>query len=223
MMVAGVDGCRAGWLVAVARDDTVELSIATSIVDVIARFRSGELTAVAIDMPIGLPDGGPRACDVEVRRRLGPRRSSVFPTPARCTLDAGDYVDACERSFAVCGRRLSKQAFHLLPRIADLDAAITPDDQRGVVEAHPELALARLHGQPMAHPKRTAAGHAERLEVLRSAGLALPERRPMGAGRDDVVDAVALTTVARRVAEGVAERVGDATRDARGLRMEIVV
>lgn len=223
MRVAGVDGCRAGWVVAVSDGCATELHVVLSIVDLVAACRRGELAAVAIDIPIGLPDDAPRACDVEARKLLGPRRSSVFPAPPRCTLAASDYIDACERAFAACGRRISKQAFHLVPRIADVDAAITPDDQHVIVEAHPELAFARLHGRPMTHPKRTAEGYAERAAVLARNGLVAPTRPPSGAARDDVLDALVLTTVAQRVAEGRAEHVGDQTRDARGLLMAIVV
>jgi predicted RNase H-like nuclease len=52
----------------------------------------------AIDIPIGLPGGRPRTVDGEARRLLGPRASSVFPAPARGTLDASSYEEACEAS-----------------------------------------------------------------------------------------------------------------------------
>ena len=41
---------------------------------------------VGIDMPIGLIDGPPRACDVAARKYLGRAGSSVFPAPPRASL-----------------------------------------------------------------------------------------------------------------------------------------
>ena len=203
--VAGVDGCRGGWVV--AHHGTVQVLAAFT--DVLTL----DVEVIAVDMPIGLPDAGPRACDVEARGRLGPRRSSVFAAPVRSVLHERSYADALARHRATDGRGLSKQAFHLLPKIAEVEAAL--DDR--VIEAHPELAFARLLGAPARHPKRTPAGRAERLAAL---GLA-SRPRVRGAAPDDVLDAIALTHVARRVLAGDAERLGDGGRDGRGLRMAI--
>jgi predicted RNase H-like nuclease len=51
----------------------------------------------------------------------------------------------------------------------------------------------------------------------------LIERPVRGAAGDDVLDACALTLIARRLATGAVERLGDGRRDAKGLRMEIVI
>jgi predicted RNase H-like nuclease len=196
----------------VAGDDgSVEL--ADGLDDVFAEVRAGRLDAVAIDMPIGLPAraGERRACDVAARRLLGPRRSSVFPASARCFLGAATFA-------AVTG--MPVQAFHLLPRIGEVDRLIDPSLQDAVVESHPELAFMRLNrGAPLTTAKRTPEGIAERAALL---GLATLPAAPRGARTDDVLDALALVHTARRIAAGTAERLGDPTaRDARGLRMEI--
>ena len=190
----------------------------------IADVDAGRLAALAVDMPMGLPDDGPRACDLAARRRLGVRRSSVFPTPVRAALGAPTYVEALARSRAACGRGLSRQAFNLLAKMAELDAVIRPDLQDRVVEAHPEMAFARLAGGPCLHPKRTPEGRAERLALLDRAGLGdLAALRLPGAAPDDILDAAALTLTAARVRDGEVERLGDGARDARGLRMEVAV
>ena len=194
------------------------LADATAIVEVIVIERFADVVALgcdafAVDMPIGLLEHGPRACDVEARRRLGPRRSSVFPTPLRPMLAATTYAEA----LAVGG--LSKQAFNLLPKIREVDAVMTPDKQKQIAEVHPELCFARLRGQPCAAPKRTPEGRAERVAAL---GVALG-RPPSGAAWDDVLDACALVETARRLADRDVERLGDGARDARGLRCEIVL
>jgi predicted RNase H-like nuclease len=198
--LAGVDGCRVGWVV--ASDAGIE--VVPALEDVIPRF-----DAIGIDIPIGLPESGPRTCDVEARRRLGPRRSSVFPAPRRSLLACRDWAAASG---------VSRQAFNLLPKIVEVDALLSSPMQDRVLEVHPELAFAALNaGAPMAHPKRTALGRAERLVAL---GLD-DAPRVRGAAPDDVLDALAVLASMRRWAEGRAERLGDGAVDARGLRMEI--
>jgi predicted RNase H-like nuclease len=195
---AGVDGCRGGWVVATS-DGAIR---------VVPRFPDVLDLAdgvVGVDMPVGLPDvGRRRACDVEARARLGPRRSSVFPAPTRDALAATSFADV---------RGLSLQAWHLVPKVREVDAVWTAR----VVEVHPELVLAVLGGAPMARPKRTAEGRAERLAVL---GLSSVSRLP-GAAPDDVIDALACLHGALRVAAGTALVLGDASLDARGRPMRI--
>ena len=92
---------------------------------IIADLDSGRLGAVAIDIPIGLPDEGSRRCDLEARKLIGPRRSSVFPAPFRSVLGALTYEDAAARCRAVSGKSLSLQAFGILPKIAEVDRLMT--------------------------------------------------------------------------------------------------
>lgn len=83
--VAGVDGCRAGWVW--FRVDLPSLVTSVEVADLPQRLRDRPegLVALAVDIPIGLLNGT-RACDTAARRLLGqPRGSSVFPksTPGR--------------------------------------------------------------------------------------------------------------------------------------------
>jgi predicted RNase H-like nuclease len=178
---------------------------------------------VAVDMPMGLADRERRRCDMEARRLLGPRRSSVFPTPVRAVLGCETYAEALAVSRAVCGRGLSKQAWFLVPKIRELDGLVR-DLPAGVLsEVHPELAFAALAGGPLADPKRTAPGRAARLAALAPviADLdALAARRLPGAAPDDVLDACALAWSARRLAHGGGNRVGDEV-DSTGLPMTV--
>lgn len=222
MLVAGVDGCRAGWTVALAdsHDATVvEVVVVSTFAEVVARL-DRDVATIAVDMPIGLPDAGTRACDVAARRLLGPRRSSVFPAPPRPLLDCTAYHEALRRKRSIDGTGLSKQAFHLLPKIVEVDAAITPELQERVVEAHPELAFRRLAGAPL-ESKHRRDGLDQRVRLVQRFVGARPPARLRGSGPDDVLDAVALTVTARALERGAAERLGDGSRDARGLVMEI--
>jgi predicted RNase H-like nuclease len=244
--LGGVDGCRGGWVLVTTglrpgSPTTVE--VLATFAEIVDRVKRGDLDRVGVDMSIGLPASGRRACDGAARARLGARRSSVFPTPPRPLLSVTDYAEALARSRAIDGRGLSKQAFFLLPKMAEVDAAITPGLQSAIFECHPESCFATLAGAPLSTPKRSAAGQAERAALLSPAfgdGLSLafgdglsarpkidpeicPRFHPAGAAADDVLDAFAVAEAARRHHRGTAVVLGDGALDARGLRMEIIV
>jgi predicted RNase H-like nuclease len=207
--LAGVDGCRGGWVVAC--EDGV------SVVAAFAEVLAGGFDVAAVDIPIGLPaDSTPRACDVAARALLGRgRASSVFPAPRREALAWRSWAEASGMSI---------QAFNIMAKVREVDALMTTSLQDRVVEAHPEVAFALLAGGPMAASKKTAAGRAERRAALASVGLdgVVPMERLQGAAVDDLLDACALLWTAGRVARGEAVRLGDGGVDQRGLRMEIV-
>ncbi len=231
--VAGLDGCRAGWVLATVRcaptdapSPRIEIRVIEGLETVADELASGRLSAAGIDIPIGLPPGGPRACDVAARRMLGPRRSAVFPAPARAVLPAAGYEDACARSRVASGKAISKQLYNILPKIREVDRLLV----RGLrLRAHlfemcPELSFAVLKGEAMRHAKRTGEGRAERLAALRSVFGDVAElvaRPPAGAARDDVLDALVGAWTAGRFARGTHLRLGGEF-DATGLRMEIV-
>jgi predicted RNase H-like nuclease len=218
--VAGVDGCRAGWVVTISDGVDLELRVVEHFEHVVSLLDEG-VEAIAVDIPIGLPDRASRRCDIDARRELGPRRSSVFPAPPRSLLQTTDYPAALAAKRALDGTGLSKQAFFLLPKIAEADAAMTAELQRAVVESHPELAFARLAGAPLSSSKRTPAGMAERRSVLEAVHGPIRSPLPRGAARHDVLDALALTCTARHLASGSDRRLGDAARDRHELIMEI--
>src|SRR4029077_5268811 len=112
---------------------------------------------VAVDVPIGLTESGPRECDVEARRVLGaPRASSVFPAPVRACLSATTYAQACEAHHRADGRRMSRQAFGILNKIREVNEMLMRDTrlQSRVREVHPEVCFAHWNrGKPMSHRK----------------------------------------------------------------------
>ena len=158
---------------------------------------------IAVDMPIGLPAEGRRACDTEARAMLGPRRSSVFPVPTRRALAATAFAEV---------RGLSIQGWNLVPKIREVDACW----ESRVVECSPELTFTVLAGAPMQHNKRTAEGRAERRAVLGDVVT-----RSKGAATHDVLDAHACLRTARRVVTGSAIELGDGTFDAIGRPMRV--
>jgi predicted RNase H-like nuclease len=218
--VLGVDGWRGRWVGALLDGRTVGL---VDLPDARAVLAVPGVEVVAVDMPIGLADDGPRACDVAARARLGRAGSSVFPAPVRAVLGTDDYAEARRISVAATGgTSLSAQAFQLVRSIRSLDEALGDPPAGHVVEVHPELAFRALD-PAVTDPKGTARGLAQRLAALRpvmdvdAALLAAPPRVPAV----DALDACAAAWSARRVADGAAECVGDGSRDARGRPMRI--
>ncbi len=189
-----------------------------------------DAACIAVDIPIGLSDGPPRLCDVEARRALGPRRSSVFPAPQFKLISISGYPEALALSRRLYYKGISRQAFGIYPKIAEVNAIMTPELQERVVEVHPEVSFWALDNyRPMTYPKRTAEGFEERHNLLLAAlGGSLPTRAQAGsavrgAGADDLLDATVAAWSTRRFAEGIAGRLpSEPPTDARGLRMEMI-
>jgi predicted RNase H-like nuclease len=185
---------------------------------------------VAVDVPIGLLERGARQCDVEARRLLGVRRSSVFTPPLRPMLVAVSRAAASRVRHRLEGKRVSIQAWAIVPKIREVDRLLRGDPARRRIirEAHPELCFFFLNGgRPMREPKKTAGGQAERVALLGrwcgAAPGALDERRRLGCQADDIVDALVLLWTAERIERGEAITIpASPPRDACGLRMEMV-
>jgi predicted RNase H-like nuclease len=226
VQIAGVDGCRGGWVIVTAAIDGGASSVErVSRLDALfEQVRAGEFVAVAIDMPIGLPSHSRRASDAQLRVHLAGRRSSVFPTPPRSVLGATDYRDALARCREATGVGLSKQAWNLVDKIREVDRLITRDLQPRVSEAHPESSFTELAGAPLGARKVTSEGRQQRTQLLLPSFPDVAEHvahhKSIAA---DVLDAFAAAWTSRRMATGTARWFGDDERDARGLRMTVAV
>ncbi|MEO6124053.1 MAG: DUF429 domain-containing protein [Ilumatobacteraceae bacterium] len=216
---AGVDGCNGGWVVATRAGVHIERAISTVI--------DHGYDAVAIDMPIGMPASTARQSETEARRYLSPRGSTVFPTPVRACLQATDYLDACAISLAERGVKLSKQSYAILPKIAEVDRALTPQHTSRVAEAHPECSFVVMNDERPLATKHSADGIAQRCALVRRHfGVEASALRMHGlsATLDDVLDAYAMLWTAERFAAGIHQTLpsnGDEF-DERGLPMRIV-
>lgn len=233
--VAGVDGCRNGWMVVLWHPSSA--SVRRRMVNTAnALVHLPETPAiVGVDMVIGCPDAAEpdgRQCDRAARQLLGhPRGTSVFSPPAYDALWAETYEEAVRRNRASGPEApgLSKQTFHLFPKLRELAECMTPPRQERIREVHPELAFYAMNGDaPVEASKHTDAGRARRLDLLSAHGF--PDVRsvaePRGAtGLDDVLDAHAACWTARRIHDGTAERCpplpSPAPCNDRDLRMEI--
>lgn len=207
--VLGLDGTPQGWMAVVLCDGQLaDAFVATSASEALA---GAGPAVVAADMPLGLVDRPVRDADAAVRRQLAGAASTVFNPPPRAVVEAwrrGEvtgHAEATAMARAVTGSGLSRQAWSLVAKIAELDAlAVTWGDR--LVECHPELVFRQLAGGRLPR-KRSWDGLMRRRGLLAGAGVAIPDALGSGgerAGPDDVLDAAACAWVAAGLAAGEA-------------------
>lgn len=244
-VVAGVDGRRGGWAVALAEAPdtppatgrgrglrprvtwrTVPGQDAAGFAAVLALCRDAGAVAVGLDCPTGLPENDWRACDLLAKRRLGRASARVFLAPPRAVLEAPTYAQArLVARDTLGGRGISAQTYGLRRVVLAVDEALRARVPGAdlVVEVHPELSFMALAGRAPGDPlpsKKTSQGRAARLAALAGwLGAAALDGAPDG---DDHLDALATAWTAARWARGEAEVLGG-DADAAGLPVRIVV
>lgn len=228
--IASVDGCKRGWLCLVQDATGSVMSACFDAANALFAQTPGP-AVLPIDIPIGLPDAGPRACDREARTFIGPRRNSVFSAPIRPVLSARSWEEACSIRYRVEGKRMSKQAWEITHKIAEVDRALRADPLRHtwVREVHPEVSFRAWHGTPLAYAKKKPGGRAIRAELVaqRFGNDAFHDVRAKyrrsEVADDDILDAFAALWTAERIQRGRAGTLPAAVpTDSEGLRMEIV-
>ena len=242
----GVDGCRSGWFsVGFDAFGGYELKVFPAFSELLDYYSKAKL--VLVDIPIGLPEGPEgRECDAKARELLGDRRSSVFSAPTRQTVEQaaespGDYDCAKEVEQHVTktdlnpdGKGISRQAFAIAPKIAQVDRLLRCRDSNAtpeVREVHPEACFWALNGQKaMKFNKKDGAGEMERIRVLerfepRTRAMYHEARRRFvggGVGKDDILDAL-VAAVTARCCHGRLRTIPKCPpTDCKGLPMEMV-
>ena len=219
----GVDisaGRWAGVLLGERRDFCI---VADDIASLVEQARTHEpLAAIAIDVPIGPPITGVRACDTAARAALPGRGSTLFTTPSLAALEvarshgfaAAGYGEASAVNLEAQGIRLTKQSYGLAAKIVDVHDWLAAGGADGtpVVECHPELSFAHLANprapSPQPFAKKTWEGMRRRIKMLHGAGIDVQYLRDETGliGADDLVDAAVCAWTARRYAAGNAVR-----------------
>lgn len=228
-IVAGVDGCRAGWVVATGVVDPVGIrAVSVACIETFEEIFDGGYAVIAVDIPIGLPERaepGGRSADRAARTMLGARRSSVFSPPIRALLGSVDYRDALcvMRASSEHGLGLTKQCWNIIPKIREVDEIIRRTPDAGVYECHPEVCFCAMAGRPMTHRKASPEGAVERQGVLHDAGIE-PQVGPIrGAKIDDILDAHACLWTAARIQRGESRQLpAEFEFDGAGVPMRIV-
>jgi predicted RNase H-like nuclease len=228
-LVAGVVPTKAGWLVASAKLQGIQMhpnepELLENLADVLDYRPSFKV--IALNAPIGLleeaTEGG-RVCDREARQLIGWPRCGAVPTPpVRKALGASTYEQAARLSGG-----MGAVTWGLLARYAEVEREMASYRQRVVFEVQPELSFYQLNTDlPMRFPKRTHIGMEERMALLKTrlSGMErivdaeLPNVKPW-----QLIDAAVCLWATRRIASRALTRIpADPEWDERGLRMELV-
>jgi predicted RNase H-like nuclease len=218
----GLDGFSKGWVAVDIDGDAREISFHGDV----ASALSVRFDRAGIDIPIGLTDHGERACDRLARDRLRPHGSRVFSGARRWLWQ--EFSDPDKANIEALRRgqtRVSRQLWHLGPKIVEVDAFLRADRSRDVREVHPELVFLRLNGGKPLPPKKSEEGDSLRRRLLKRRGFRQIDvwltktRVGTGAKRDDVLDACAVAIAACDPAGSVPE--GLPQLDGQGLPMQI--
>ena len=218
----GLDGFRNGWVAVLLDSDLHEIRFCHDV----AGALSVGFDRAAIDIPIGMTEDGERACDLLARERLRPHASRVFTGARRWLWLEFSDPDRANRDALQRGqKRVSRQLWHLGPKIMEVDRFVRANRTHDIREAHPELVFLRLNGCKPLSSKKSEDGIRLRRLLLKREGIRMidrwlaDERLGTGAKCDDVLDACAVAIAARDATGCVPE--GMAPRDAHGLPMQI--
>lgn len=218
----GLDGFSRGWVAVLLDGDVHDIRFCRDVADAL----SVGFDRAAIDIPIGMTDDGERACDRLAREQLRPHSSRVFTGARRWLWEEFSDPDEANQDALRRGQtKVSRQLWHLGPKIMQVDAFVRANGSSDIREAHPELVFLRLNAGMALPSKKSEAGFERRRKLLKRYGIRdidkwlHGERVGTGAKPDDVLDACAVAIAARDAAGCVPE--GAPPRDACGLAMQI--
>lgn len=233
----GVDWASKGWFAVMLRDEGEDSTDLFPSIWTLWQAHN-DADRICIDIPIGLPSDGKRACDRDAKDCLQAVNRRVFYTPTRQAIQERNLEDA-KAVNEEAGYSIENQAWSIVPRIREVDSFLqaTPAAQEVIVETHPEVCFYGLNGrEPIREPKDTADGIDARMAVLaeepfdargvRRDGVETflqPDYAPHVSGEDDIVDALAAAVTAKRgPGRWATLPAGEAVFDAEGLPMRIV-
>ena len=168
MVLAGVDGCKYGWVL--VKFDGVKYSYGgiykefQSLID-----ENPEISKILIDIPIGLSSSNKlRTLDKALRNKISRRSSSVFNAPCRKALLANNYHEAKEINKTIEGKGLSKQTYFIQQKIHEVDCFLQANRNwlDYLLESHPEFCFFCLSGGKYLDKKSTAFGVEQRKRIL---------------------------------------------------------
>jgi predicted RNase H-like nuclease len=221
MLIAGVDGCKDGWVIV---SETHEGQTAIDVAPDFQQILRSECDLIVVDVPIGLLERGTRLADQEARRLLKARACCVFTAPLRPMLTCLDYLEARKCRLRIEGKSLTKQAWAIMPKIIEVDRLLTSKSQSRVREGHPELSFAHLNdGNALGLSKHSKEGRQNRIALLTKhfSGIASDVQKHSRVAQD-LVDAYAMLWTARRIRDGGAVALAEhAPRDTHRLLMQI--
>jgi predicted RNase H-like nuclease len=232
MNYVGVDGCPKGWFaVSIDEHDQYEINIFDHIETLWQEYQKSVL--ILIDIPIGLSHWRRRLCDVEARKILGKRGSSVFPAPSREAIQQPNYENACKVNQKILGKKLSIQVWNICSKIKQVDDVMNRNEQarKLIRESHPEICFwALAGGSAMVHNKKTEPGFEERLTLLKNiianteqiVDEAMQKFKRKDVAKDDILDAFVLAITAASPSETIITVPENPEMDVKDLPMEMI-
>ncbi len=194
----GIDGCPDGWIAVFINEyDVISVKVEEKLTDFDFNKNNPD-NIVLIDMPIGLKNRP----DKELRDEMHGNKNSVFSLPENLPDTEKEYREKRD------GITISAQTdaiMHKIYEVTEFAAGNDPDVFR-FWESHPEFCFELLKNRERLFPKKTGAGQAERLLILKeylgSAGIEklLQEARKRGEDAfkfDDLLDAACLAVMAK--------------------------
>ncbi|WP_336022649.1 DUF429 domain-containing protein [Halobellus salinisoli] len=198
----GVDACPYGWFATVLTGGSIETELYEDFSEVQSDYQEAR---VFVDIPVGLPTGSRRRCDIEARDLLGCRGNSVFFPPCESAAAVEDYdeANAIHQEDMVHG--LSQQAHAISDKINEVREVVGETYDGPIYESHPELCFYALNGQPLAYSKSSKRGLGFRRHLLKQkhSGMddeyeqVLDDTLRKDVRRDDILDSMALALAAQ--------------------------
>ena len=146
------------------------------------------------------------------------------------------YADSEEEqkqiNIRILGKSLSKQTVHIIPKIRELDEFLEnhPEYKNRILERHPEVDFARLHGSVVMTRKKEYPGFSDRAAILKKF---LPGKdlsgmwemaKKLKCNPDDLLDAACLAVTAALTAGGMCETIPEEPeQDENGLYMKLTI
>jgi len=206
----GIDGTTNGWIAAKYLGDGWSLEYGESLEEI-------EFDSALVDIPIGLPENSTRRCDSAARSFLSPERHySVFNCPVREAVYAETYEQACDINESRTGKRISRQAWNIVPKVREADKAV---QRCAITEAHPEVFFKSIKKESVKHSKNSEKGFKARRKVLERFGDPASPGSKLPCSRDDALDAMVLSLGEVLSLETLPE---DPDTDAEGIEMKIM-
>lgn len=231
--ISGVDGCRGGWLAFHFDGKSWSGNLFEGINEL---YSTSDSKLILIDIPIGLRtyESSERLCDLEARKILKKRKSSIFPAPSRPVIHCNEYRAASRKNKEATGRALSKQTFNIIPKIREVDNFIRSEHynprKKRIREVHPEVCFWGLNGcSEMEYNKKSALGICERMGVLndymKDVNKIFDNTRSRykkyQVADDDIIDAL-VCAVTALFNESLSTFPASPEKDTNGIPMEIV-
>jgi predicted RNase H-like nuclease len=228
----GVDGCKRGWFfVGLDDNNSWNIGILSKISELSELITASDL--ILVDIPIGLweDNKNERQCDLEARKVLKQRRSSVFPVPSRLALNCKTYEEGSQVNYEYTARKLSRQSWAIASKIKEMDKFLgeieTPEKIR---EFHPEVGFWGLNNYvAMQYSKKSQEGFNERLALLSNycwyakdiVEMAKRKYHRKEVAKDDIIDAL-VAAVTAKFHPSLGTLPQEPERDSKGWSMEIV-